>query len=241
LASKIEVERLQDIPTILGERIRTIDGIQSTTSLVTLPIRPAIRARPVWTPPDYAKIRVGAGPEEENMTAQVVHRTFVDRMIGAARLDSSVYEEVEGDGAATAQAAVIVVLAAISAGIGVITGGVGAIVALAIAGLISWAAFALVAYWVGTHWFAGPQTSASWGEVFRTLGFADTPGLLLILGVIPYIGWIIQLVIYVWILMASVIALRQALDFGTGEAVGTAVVSWLAYFVISFVVDVIVR
>jgi len=34
---EIEVESLQDIPTILGERIRTIDGIQSTTSLVTLP------------------------------------------------------------------------------------------------------------------------------------------------------------------------------------------------------------
>lgn len=34
---EIEVDSLQDIPTILGERIRTIDGIQSTTSLVTLP------------------------------------------------------------------------------------------------------------------------------------------------------------------------------------------------------------
>jgi len=34
---EIEVESLQDIPTIVGERIRTIDGIQSTTSLVTLP------------------------------------------------------------------------------------------------------------------------------------------------------------------------------------------------------------
>lgn len=34
---EIEVQSLQDIPTILGERIRTIDGIQSTTSLVTLP------------------------------------------------------------------------------------------------------------------------------------------------------------------------------------------------------------
>ena len=34
---EIEVENLQDIPSILGERIRTIEGIQSTTSLVTLP------------------------------------------------------------------------------------------------------------------------------------------------------------------------------------------------------------
>ena len=34
---EIVVESLQEIPTILGEKIRTIDGIQSTTSLVTLP------------------------------------------------------------------------------------------------------------------------------------------------------------------------------------------------------------
>jgi DNA-binding Lrp family transcriptional regulator len=34
---EIEVESLQDIPTILSDRIRTLDGIQSTTSLVTLP------------------------------------------------------------------------------------------------------------------------------------------------------------------------------------------------------------
>ena len=34
---KIEVENLQDIPPILGGKIRVIEGIESTTSLVTLP------------------------------------------------------------------------------------------------------------------------------------------------------------------------------------------------------------
>jgi len=37
IVAEIEVANLQEIPPILGERIRTIDGIQSTTSLVTLP------------------------------------------------------------------------------------------------------------------------------------------------------------------------------------------------------------
>ncbi len=37
IVAEIEVENLADIPPILGERIRTIEGIQSTTSLVTLP------------------------------------------------------------------------------------------------------------------------------------------------------------------------------------------------------------
>lgn len=34
---EIEVAALQDIPTVLGEKIRGIEGIESTTSLVTLP------------------------------------------------------------------------------------------------------------------------------------------------------------------------------------------------------------
>ena len=34
---EIEVEDLADVPPILGEHIRTIAGVESTTSLVTFP------------------------------------------------------------------------------------------------------------------------------------------------------------------------------------------------------------
>ena len=34
----IEAEQLTDIPPLLAERIRTLDGIQSTTSLVAFPV-----------------------------------------------------------------------------------------------------------------------------------------------------------------------------------------------------------
>ncbi len=37
IVAEIEVANLTDIPPILGERIRKIEGIQSTTSLVSLP------------------------------------------------------------------------------------------------------------------------------------------------------------------------------------------------------------
>ena len=37
LVVEIEVANLQEIPPILGEKIRSIEGIESTTSLVTLP------------------------------------------------------------------------------------------------------------------------------------------------------------------------------------------------------------
>jgi len=161
-------------------------------------------------------------------------------MISAARLHSSVYEEVEADTSATAQAAAIIVLAAIAGGIGVLTEGTTAIIVAVLTGLIGWVVYAFLAYWVGTNWFKGPRTEATWGELLRTLGFANTPRLLLIFGIIPIVGWIIQLVVFIWTLLTTVVAIRQALDFGTGEAIGTAVVAWIPYVVISLVITIIV-
>ena len=37
LVVEISAENLQDIPRVLGDRIRPIEGVQSTTSLVTFP------------------------------------------------------------------------------------------------------------------------------------------------------------------------------------------------------------
>ncbi len=37
IVAEIEVEELADVPPILGDHIRTIEGVESTTSLVTFP------------------------------------------------------------------------------------------------------------------------------------------------------------------------------------------------------------
>lgn len=37
IVAEITADNLQDIPRILGDKIRPIDGVQSTTSLVTFP------------------------------------------------------------------------------------------------------------------------------------------------------------------------------------------------------------
>ena len=163
--------------------------------------------------------------------------SIIDRMIRAARLEPQLYEEVEHDQSATGQALLVVVLGSIAAGIGALSGGIGGLIVGIIAALVGWAVYAFIAYWVGTHIFKGPHTSATWGELLRTLGFAKV---LLVLMVIPVVGLIIGLAVFVWTLVATVIALRQALDFDTGRAIATAVVSLLAQFVIYFVVFAIV-
>jgi len=161
--------------------------------------------------------------------------SFANRMIGAALLKEDVYEEVEHDESATGQAALVVVLGALAAGIGGLGGGAVGVIVGIVAALVGWGAYAGVAYWVGTNWFKKPTTSATWGELLRTLGFANTPRILLVVGVIPVLGILFGLVVFIWVLVTTVVAIRQALDFDTTSAILTAVVSWLVFFLVSFV------
>ncbi len=148
-------------------------------------------------------------------------RPLVGRMIAAAALDVTVYEEVEADNSATGQAALVVVLAAIAAAIGSLNG--NAIGAL-IGALIGWAVWAGVTYFIGTTLFKG---TATWGELLRTLGFAQSPGLLYVVGIIPLLGGLAKLIIGIWVLVAGIIAIRQALDISTGKAVVVAILGWV--------------
>ncbi len=166
--------------------------------------------------------------------------SLVDRMIRAAMLDGHLYEEVEHDQSATRQAMLVVVLGAAAAGIGVLYGGLLALVVGMVTALIGWAIYAFVAYWVGTNIFHGPRTSATWGELLRTLGFANSPKVLLVFLIIPVVGLFIALAVFVWTLVTTVIAIRQALDFTTGRAIATAVVSWIVLLLVAFVLTAIV-
>ena len=154
---------------------------------------------------------------------------MLERMIRAARLSPQLYEEVEADTGATSQAMMVVVLVALATGIGAT--GVGGVVGLLsgiVFGLLSWAIWAYVTYAIGTSLFSTPETNANWGELARTTGFAQSPGLLRILGFIPVIGPVIYLAASLWQLAAMVIAVRQALDYrSTWRAVAVVIVGFI--------------
>jgi len=157
--------------------------------------------------------------------ATVTRRSLKERMLGAARLDAATYEEVEADETATRQAAVVVAIAAVAQAIGGADEGAGTMIGGLIAGVIGWLAWSGITYLVGDKLFGG---TASWGELLRTLGFAQTPGVFYVLGVIPLLGTLVRAGVSIWILLAGIVAIRQALDFGTGRAIATAVIGWLA-------------
>ena len=155
---------------------------------------------------------------------------MLERMIRAARLETDLYEEVEADKTATGQALMVVVLVAVASGIGGLgaTGNVAGLIFGVLFGLVNWALWAYVTFLIGTTILNTPQTQADWGELARTTGFAQSPGILRILGVIPVLGTTIFAVISVWQLATMVIAIRQALDYtSTWRAAGVAVIGFI--------------
>ena len=154
---------------------------------------------------------------------------FKDRIIRAAMLDVNLYEEVEADKGAMGQAMGVVVLASIAGGVGsVVEVGLAGIVIGAIAALIAWYVWAFITYLVGTRLLPEPQTRADLGELLRTIGFSSSPGLIRLLGIIPSLRGLVFLVAGVWMLIAMIIAVRQALDYqSTLRAVGVCLVGWI--------------
>ena len=160
--------------------------------------------------------------------------SFTDRIIRAAKLDANLYEEVEADKGALRQAMGVVVLSSIAAGIGSFErAGVGGIITGKIAALIGWSVWASITYLVGPRFLREPQTQADHGELLRTIGFSSSPGLIRVLGVIPGLAGVVFFVASVWMLIAMVIAVRQALDYqSTLRAVGVCVIGWVVQMLI---------
>ncbi len=161
-----------------------------------------------------------------------------ERMIRAARLDVQLYEEVEADRGAMGQAMGVVILSGVAAGIGnFANGGLLGTVTGTIAALVGWYIWAFMTYFIGTRFLPEPQTKADHGELLRTIGFSSAPGLIRVLGVIPGLREFVFAVAGIWMLVAMVIAVRQALDYtSTWRAIGVCLIGWVFQALILVVV-----
>lgn len=154
----------------------------------------------------------------------MAERSMWDRMRGAAMLDVATYEEVEHDSNLTTQAAIVVMIAAVARGVGGFNSGENGIIVGVVAALFSWLVWAGITYLIGDKLLKG---TATWGELLRTLGYAQAPAVLLVLGFLPVFGGILSAIVGIWLLATGIVAIRQALDFDTGKAILTAFLGWL--------------
>jgi hypothetical protein len=166
---------------------------------------------------------------------------FAARVLHAALLDVDTYEEVEADTGANLQALAVVVLAALAMGIGSIeNSGASGILWHTIVSVAGWYVWAFVTYIIGTRLLPTSETVADHGELLRTIGFSSGPGILRVLMIFPPLSLWIFAICSLWMLVAMVVAVRQALDYtSTLRAIAVCAIGFPIY-VLSILLSVIV-
>lgn len=144
---------------------------------------------------------------------------FAYRLLGAAMMDGGMYEGIEADRRTTMQAMAAVVLASLSAGLGAgdwLGSRLATLAAVMALAIITWSAWAMLVFQLGTRILPEAQTQADWGQLLRTTGFAAAPGLLLVFGLIPHGRVVVFAVVGVWMFAAMVFGVKHALDYRHG-------------------------
>ena len=163
-------------------------------------------------------------------------QNMVERMLRASRLEVHIFEEVEADKSATRQALSVVALVALATGIASLgtTGLIGLFVGV-VSAIVGWALWAWILHLIGTKIMPSQSTHADWGQLARTLGFAQSPGILRVLGLVPVVGNIIFAVASIWMLVAMVVAVRQALDYtSTWRAIAVVLIGFIPYLLLMY-------
>lgn len=166
--------------------------------------------------------------------------SIVQRAIGAARLDGPTYEAVEHDVNASTQALVIVGIAAVSAAIGGLSNGWQGLVSALISGIVGFAIASYFVFFVGTRLTPSTQTSATYGEVMRCLGFAYAPNVLLFLHIIPGIGGLLAFLIGIWATVTAIVAIMHALEMSVVRAIITSILATIIASIIAIILAAII-
>jgi hypothetical protein len=159
----------------------------------------------------------------------------IERIVRAIRLDWTVFREIAEDQNAMKEAAIIVAIVTFfsAVGTGIAAGSfVSFILAWLIAIVIGWVGWAIITYFVGATLFNG---TADIPQMMRVLGYAMAPNLLGLLSFIPCIGPIFPILGWILALIAGILAVREAMEFETGNAIVTVLIGWAVVFVINLI------
>ena len=169
-------------------------------------------------------------------------KSFINRIYRAIKIDPDLYEEVEHDKSATFQAASVVVLSSLAAGIGAIHLGASNFLLGPLLSLASWYFWAFLIYIVGTKLFPDKQTKSNHGELLRTIGFSSAPGLIRVFGITPDLMTVTFIGSAFWMLACMVVAVKSALDYDSmWKALGVVIVAWLFQAFFLFLVIVLFK
>ena len=164
-------------------------------------------------------------------------RTLKTRIIRASKLDVKFYEEISTDDTALGQSLIIIIGSSLAAGIGGIAKfGWKSIFLGTFASLASWFLCVYIIYILETKILHWSRTRVSFLQLVSTLGFSASPGLIRILGFIPYTADFVFFVGAIWMFLAMVVAARLALDLQRlRQSAIICLTSWITHLLLALI------
>lgn len=164
--------------------------------------------------------------------------TLTERMVGAMQANVKTFQEIEADSNAMGQAVAVIVIAGVAALIGnVWRAGIGVGVMRLISSIIGYALWSLIVVLVGTKLMPEPTTKADFNEGFRVIGFTASPGIFNVLAIVPFLGQLISFVIWIWMVVIGVVAVREVLDYtSTARAIVVCLIAAVVCWIITFLI-----
>lgn len=167
---------------------------------------------------------------------------FFNRIFRAIKIDIDLYEEVEKDKKATLQAAAVVVLASLAAGVGSIHLGASNFLLAPLLSLLSWYVWAYIIYFIGVKLFPEKNTVSDHGELLRTIGFSSAPGIIRVFGVTPDLMAVTFIGSAFWMLACMVVAVKSALDYKSlWRAFGVVILAWFFQALVLLLILILFR
>ena len=154
---------------------------------------------------------------------------FLNRLVRAAKLDAGLYEEVIADTGTMFQAMMAVFIYSVASAYGGFgRAGVAGINFGMITTLIGWYIWAFSTYFVGVKFLPEVETKGNRKAVLRAMGFASAPGLIRLLGLIPNLAGTTLAIASVWMFVAAVVAIKQAMNYKSiYRAAGVCMIGWI--------------
>ncbi len=164
------------------------------------------------------------------------------RMKKVARFNGATFLELRNDAKATGQAVAVLAFASLSYGVGLalsnanssgnfaLYGIIVVTLATVLLSMIALLIWSMTSFLVGTKLFKG---TTSFFGLLRPLFFSASPGLLLVLYSIPLAGRVVAAVVFGWMLVAEVFAIKNAMGFDMQRSMLTFIVGFLILFLVA--------
>jgi hypothetical protein len=151
---------------------------------------------------------------------------IIGRLRRVLKLEAGVFQEIGADPAATVQAIIVVVVASLIGGLGVLIGpgdfGFGSWILSGLFSVVGLAVGAGILYLLSRMF----KAQGDYMSLFRSLGYASAPQAL---SIIPIIGGIVGVI---WSIILAIRAVKETQNVGDGTAVAIVLIPAAIVFVI---------